>query len=219
MKHQIREIEERVFALLDENPKILEERTDFADPGTSAVTLVRELLPDAARETLLTIPLSQIGECVHLNSTVSDRVEFAAGIKECSAATPSVTYLRDGLAQIKLPDDFLRLVNFRMNDWVYGVSTPLSIDSDSYRLRMAVRPHSRRRGMSPGVVILKYGEIRTMQIFGSLTGSTIAEFDYIAEPEIDEDIIELPQGTFVSVCECLAEKIRTILQNGIRELD
>lgn len=48
MNVSVKEIEERVIALLDENLEIVEERTIYGDPATELGALIRQLIPDAA---------------------------------------------------------------------------------------------------------------------------------------------------------------------------
>ena len=191
MRINVNEIVRRVYALLDENESILEERVEYGDPGTMLRPLILDLLPDAARITLCAAPFGKIDDCVHLKSL-----------------RPST----DGMTTLELPSDFLRLVYVRMADWRGGVRTPLAWGGPDYHLRL--RRQGRRDGgrMNPAVAIRCSGERKILEIFGSLKGMEVAELEYVAVPEIKGSFIELPPALVHDVATKTAEMVRCVIQ-------
>lgn len=185
MIFEVAKIITRVYDLLDENAEILEERVEYADPGTQLGPLIAGLLPRAARETLTEIPASRIDECRTLRDVASG-------------------------PEYSLPDDFLRLIYIRMSDWEEGVTEALAYGSESHRLRSRHAGGSRayRR---PGVAIRRTGARRHLLIYGSEAGSRIAELDYVAVPNVENGHIDLPPGVVHDVCERLAEYVTRII--------
>jgi len=196
MRYTIYGIEGRVYALLDENQEIIEERVDYADPGTALSPLIRQVLPDAARIVLCTSSLGDIDECRHLPDGL--RIKFRT----------------EDYAEMRLPDGFLRLVNFRMSDWAYGVAQPLAYGGEMHRLRRVGYIRGSRRRFAPAVAVRTCGDVRTLEILGTTTGAEVAEFDYLTVPTITDDAIDLPPGVYAAVCAKVAEMVRMILDNA-----
>lgn len=188
MKFRLEEIEERVFALLDENLTLIEERVEYRDPGTSPVSLVAMLLPDAARIILSSAPLAEIGDCKRVVSGL--RIETFGN--HC---------------ELTLPERFLRLIYFRMADWEFGVSTPLAFGLEEHRLRARAG-----RRASPAVAIRENGSDKRLEIYGTATSGNVAVLEYVEIPELKENSIDLPGQLFQEVCAKTAEMIRIILE-------
>lgn len=196
MRYTVAEIEGRVYALLDENQEIIDERVEYADPGTALSPLIRQVLPDAARIVLCTSSLSDIDECRHLPD----------GLR--------VMHMTDDCAEMRLPDGFLRLVNIRMSDWAYGVAQPLASGGEMHMLRRAGYIRGSRRRCAPAVALRSCGDVRTLEIFGTSTGSDVSEFDYLTVPVIVDGEIDLPPGVYSAVCAKVAEMVKLILDNA-----
>lgn len=193
MKYTVNEIGERVYALLDENREILDERMEYADPGVSLSSLIRMLLLDSARSVLLSAPLDEVDECKHLDSV--------SGLQHSG----------EEHALFAAPQDFLRLVWLRMSDWPVGVSSPLVVGSEEYRLRFRPHPGRVRSRRAPAVAILRRGDRVSIEVFGTVKGARVVEFDYIAQPAISNEAIDLPPALMPEVCAHLAGRIREIL--------
>lgn len=243
----ISEITDRVYALLDENRELLEERVEYADPGTQLGPLIKALLPEAARKTLLEVPLSQIGECAvmdplgvktedvqTLNAT-DDRARAGAltggnlsGGNSGNLGTPgivgsedipAVKWLGGNRGYLSLPDNFLRLVWFRMSDWEEGVSVAMEYNSDTMALRKRLRNgttcdsrtpsdyHYRR----PAVAIRTRGRKKELLIFGISEEANLMELDYVALPTIEKETINIPAGAVHDVCCRLADMVKAII--------
>lgn len=211
MKYQISKIEERVYALLDENLEIIDERVEYGDPGMSPAALIRMLLPDAAEIVLSTIQASDIEECQHLLGEANIYKVSPDDTSTVVAQLGAVTHDSDGRAVMKLPDGFLRLLYFKMSDWSYGVREPLAFDGESYRLRCANNARGSRRRTRPGVSIRHLGEDKYLEIFGTTPGAITSMFEYLTKPEITDEYADLPLGTFSAVCDKLAEMIKAVI--------
>ncbi len=194
MRYTLTEIEGRVYALLDENREIIEERVEYGDPGTALSPLIRELLPDAARIVLSVARASDIDECRHMGGGTG------------------VIATADDRAELELPAGFLRLLYFRMSDWKSGVDTPMAFGSETHRLRRGGYIRGSRRRYSPAVAIRTCGENRTLEIFGTGDGATVAEFGYLTVPSIIQDAIDIPPGVYGAVCDKLVEMVRLVLE-------
>lgn len=192
MKVKVTEIEKRVIALLDENSDILEERTVYGDESAEVKFLIRQLLPDAARAVLSEAALTDIDEVSSIDS-------------------PAINFGSDGRGVMTLPDDYLRLVSFRMSDWTRSVSTPMDTTGDVYALRCSNRMLSRLK--SPGVAVIHSKGGRTLEIFGSSSGATVALALYIATPVIDDGYISLPSALVSTVEKRTAEMVREVIEN------
>lgn len=134
-----------------------------------------------------------------LDKIIENKIADAVRIVESNAAH----YLLDGgksfaeldvvkkgkAGQIVLPTDFMRLVAFKMTDWSYGVTTPISDDDPTY-----AQQHSRYGGVSgnpqrPVVAIVERPAGLTLEFFTS--SGTVEYAGYIAMPKITEGSIAI----------------------------
>jgi hypothetical protein len=192
MKVKVTDIEKRVIALLDENSEILEERTVYGDETAEVKFLIRQLLPDAARAVLSEAALSDIDEVSSIGS-------------------PAVSFGSDGRGVMTLPDDYLRLVSFRMSDWTRSVTIPMDATGDVYALRCSSRMSDRLK--SPGVAVIHSKSGRTLEIFGSSSDATVALALYVAMPTISDGVIHLPSALVSTVEKRTAEMVREVIEN------
>lgn len=188
MKVEIRRIEERVISLLDENMEILDERVEYGDPSVSVVTLIRELLPDAAM-------------------IVAGSADPARIFESHSAIDEYPRWWNERNAVMPLPANFLRLLYFRMSDWTTGVTVPLVFGGEEYRLYSGSTGFGRSRRRGHAVSVGMRGSRKTLDIFGSARGSAVAGFSYLTIPEISGDSIDIPRGLFADVCRKLADMV------------
>lgn len=198
MKYPVSVVAERVCALLDENPDIVREKTEYADPGSSVISLVRLFLPDAARIVAASAPVSSIEECCVLGE----------GLDAPGGEIFSPALVRESPACIgmDLPADFLRLLWFRMSDWQHNVTEPLAFGAEEHRLHRCDPVRGRRR--FPAVAIRQTGPVRRLEIYGSSAQAAVAEFGWLAVPAVTDEYIVLPRGLLSALCMKLAEMIR-----------
>lgn len=101
---------------------------------------------------------------------------------------------------ILLPDDFLRLIVFKMSDWERPVYVPITAADPEYQLQ-----HSRYKGIrgntqKPVVAICTRQEGRVLEFYSSNDDSaTVEQALYMAYPVIDElDGIMIPERCYRS---------------------
>lgn len=99
-----------------------------------------------------------------------------------------VEWLEGGRGRILLPDDFMRLVRFKMSDWRVAVASAID-DSDPLYLRQS----SRFKGIcgnpeKPVVAVVNRQEGRTLEFFSCNDGTaTVEQAFYTPFPKIDAD--------------------------------
>lgn len=192
MEFRVEELRQRVYELLDENADIVEERVEYGDPGASVGMLIESFIPAAAKAAVKASPLSEIDECVRI---------VPAGSPDRRAGH---------MAVLELPEDFFRLVYFRMEDWEEGVTEALEYGSLSCQLRRRQGPYGYRMA-SPGVALRRRGGRYLLMIYGSGPESKAAELEYVAEPKLREGKIDFPAGLKEDVCERVAEMVSRVM--------
>ena len=78
---------------------------------------------------------------------------------------------------------------------------------DEHNIRMRW-PYRRQ---APAIAIARQGDRQVMQLFGTASGSYVAELDWIARPEINELYIDMPAGILPDVCAKLAEMAEGVI--------
>lgn len=100
----------------------------------------------------------------------------------------NVNWTENGKGWIILPDDFMRLVVFKMSDWKLSVSDAISQDDPLY-----LRQFSRWKGISgnpekPVVAIVNRAEGTVLEFFSCNDNTaTIEQAVYVPYPKIDID--------------------------------
>ena len=100
----------------------------------------------------------------------------------------AVTWMEDGKGWILLPDDFMRLVVFKMSDWRYAISEAITQDDPIY-----IRQFSKWKGISgnperPVVAIVNRAEGHALEFFSCHDDTaTVDQAVYIPLPKIDAD--------------------------------
>ncbi len=210
MKTTIKEVLRRTYALLDENETLLDLRVEYGEPAAALRPLLLDLLPDAARVVICSLPLHRFEECRHLNNTIHFGERIGASDSDLDVSVnflPKLTWSGEDRAEFTLPSDFLRLVHIRMSDWHRGVSTPMASGGDEHNIRLRW-PYRRQ---APAIAIARRGDRQVMQLFGTTPGSVVAELDWIARPEINELYIDMPAGILPDVCAKLAEMAEGVI--------
>ena len=191
MKIKISEIEDLTLALLDENAEAIEERVEYGDAGTELRGLIRSLLPEASRLAVCSASRADIDEVKEMEGVIAE-------------------HYGDGQAVVKLPEDYLRLIYFRMSDWPRGVTEPLAADGDSLALRLGRSWRMFGRRATPAVAVAHSGHGRSLRVLGTIEGSTVAEAQYVPVPQVENGYIELPSRLMHPVAARLAEMVNLI---------
>lgn len=90
-----------------------------------------------------------------------------------------------GSGRVRLPDDYFRLVSFRMSDWNYSVSNAITSDSEEYAIqksRFGVKGNPERPVVA--VVVKPTGLYIEFFSCGAGKGTKISEARYVAMPHI-----------------------------------
>lgn len=195
MRTPISLIEEKVYSLLDENYDINAERMEYCDPAASLSGLIYDLVEDAARVVLSSVPCTRINECLHV-----DRI------------SESPTFISEKEALLSLPKDFLRMLYMRMSDWQGGIVTLLAENGEEASLRRsrAFGGYGRRRGAA--AALSARGERSQLHIFGSAPGARLMDFDFLLAPRLENGYIDIPESLIHEVCVKTAEMVRFVIK-------
>ncbi|MDE6027507.1 MAG: hypothetical protein K2G23_05515, partial [Muribaculaceae bacterium] len=110
-----------------------------------------------------------------------------------------------------LPDDFLRFVYLRMSDWSEEVMELMHPEGGAVSLRRHWEGRYGKGSGSPALVLSRYDGKRALEIFGTVTGSRVAEGGYLPRPRIEGDDLIFPSSLLGALRDQLVETI-----NGIR---
>lgn len=95
---------------------------------------------------------------------------------------------------VELPDDFLRLVVFRMSDWERPVHTALHEGSAEYQLQSSRYAGVRGTPERPVCAIVSRGHGRVLEYYGTASSSSeVAEAVYIPEPRIEHGGVDISE--------------------------
>lgn len=111
-------------------------------------------------------------------------------------------YWRDqGSGWILLPEDFMRLLIFKMSDWERAVYEPLTAADPQYQLQSSRYKGLRGNPQKPVVAIVSRAEGRALELYSSKdTTATVEQALYIPFPREDENGgIEIPERCYQSV--------------------
>ncbi|MDE6296545.1 MAG: hypothetical protein K2L89_01750 [Muribaculaceae bacterium] len=195
MKVEIKEIVGKVLARLDESEDVLEDSVEYGSPWYDTRKLIEELMPEAAEKVVSTASIEDIAEWIPL--------------------TGSVTPIYSGEVVVRrvlpIPDDYMRFVYLRMSDWTEGVTRLVDSRSDTASLRRYWNMRADRGKRSPAVVKGCYNGKRVLEIFGSVTGSRMAEGGYIPRPHADvEGNLIFPASLKGELVESLVKTVKEI---------
>lgn len=181
MIYQVKDIERDIRVAIDENSRAERLIADEDVETLSLDEMVRSKIEESVRRVVMAAP-------VHL---------LDGGV----ALEDGVFWRDGGCGWLILPDDFMRLVLFRMSDWERPVYEPISAADPLYRLQ-----HSRHRGLrgnpqKPVVAIVTRSEGRVLEFY-SCRGeeATIEQGLYMPLPRVDRyGGIEIPERCYRAV--------------------
>ena len=130
-------------------------------------------------------------------------------LEEVKILESTITADDSEVAEIKVPDDFLRLVSLQAGDWQKAVTHITSADDEE-----GARQHSIWKGVKGNpaypVVMMAHNAKgdRVFQLFTTISDK--ARMAYIAKPEIsDDDTIEIPAPLYGELINKLENKMKT----------
>ena len=170
MRYAVGEIIRDVRVALDEN----EVQTALIAGDSDSLQLdglIMQKILHAIRDISLTAPVAMLGDAPQM---ATGAIEWGDGEYACGS--------------VPLPDDFLRLVAFRMSDWQKSVSAPI-YETDADYLRQH-SPYNGVRGntVKPVVAIVETAEGRRLEFYScDSKAAVVSVAKYIPAPAIVSD--------------------------------
>ena len=121
-----------------------------------------------------------------------------------------VAFTTGGAGYVMLPDDFLRLVSFRMSDWSRSVTEAAAEDSFTARLQTSPWTPLHGRPHRPVCVLRQRGVGRVLDFYTCRSAeATVEEGIYIARPRISPTgYIRLPSASLSPAADICAKRVR-----------
>jgi len=184
MYYDIESLTDMILSVAGEAPR--EAFGELHEGEWEGVTLrrrVRDLIEGVAADVILRSPASQLEDVRQLSRDICWRGDGS------------------GRGWILLPDDFLRLVSFRMSDWPFAVSF-----AEESSPEMLMRQHGPWRGLrgSPERPVCLLSTVsfgRILEFFSSFDDkASVADATYVAYPRISPaETIPIPSRLLPSV--------------------
>lgn len=134
---------------------------NFAEQDTFPI---EEFIDEAGRKVLMVAPLRALG----------------AG-KDGKSISKSIG--EDGVVTMTLPQDFVRLIVFKMGNWMRPVFIPIYDTDPQYAMQF--HPATRGGVVKPVVAITNGGT--KLEAYSTTSGDSISNFNYIGYTAIDAD--------------------------------
>lgn len=201
MVYKIPEIVRDVRIAIDEN-KTSEQLIADEDIDTLSLDeIIRSKIVEAVRMVLTATP-------IHL---LDGGVPFG----------DAVFWRSKGSGWILLPDDFMRLLIFKMSDWERPVYEPITAAAPQYQVQFSRYKGLRGNPQKPVVAIVSRAEGRALELFSCKDESaTVEQAVYLPLPKIDEyGGIEVPERCYMpAVYETASLVLATIGQGELSSI-
>ena len=137
-------------------------------------------------------------DTLSLNEIIRSKIEEAVRRVETSAPTflleeghefgDSVFWEENGSGWTLLPDDFMRLITFRMSDWERTCYNAISVDDPLYDLQSSRYKGVRGNVQKPVCAVVNRAEGKALEFYScNSEDAYVKRASYIPYPEIDED--------------------------------
>lgn len=186
MIYQIQDIERDVRIALDEND-VSTQLVQMGDVDTLALNdIIRSKIVEAVRRVELAAP-------AHL---LEEGHDFSSGIY----------WNGDGSGWVLLPDDFMRLIAFRMSDWERTVYEAISVDDPLYAKQSSRYKGIRGNVQKPVCAIVNRAEGKALEFYACKDNTVmIVRAGYLPYPSIDaNDGIDISQRCYEAVIYTIA---------------
>lgn len=112
-----------------------------------------------------------------------------------------IFWRNNGSGWIALPENFMRLLIFKMSDWERPVYEPITAADPQYQLQFSRYKGLRGNPQKPVVAIVSRAEGRALELFSCKNDSaTVEQAVYIPFPKVDRyGGIEIPERCYMSV--------------------
>ncbi len=191
MVYKIEVVEQDVRIAIDEN-KTSEQLIGDEDVDTLSLNeIIRSKIEEAVRRVESTAP-------VHL-------------LEEGHNFGDSVFWEGDGSGWTLLPDDFMRLIAFRMSDWERTCYHAISVDDAQYDLQSSRYAGIRGNVQKPVCAIVNRAEGKALEFYSCNSEEAyVKRASYIPYPEIDDsDGIDISERCYTAVVYTTASLVLT----------
>ena len=166
-----------VKTAIDENTKILSISGETFDTDTLEMEdIVKSKIVDAVNSVRNIAPLSML-----------DLTRKASGTDW------AITWIDEDkcIGQIPLPDDYLKLVMFKMSDWAHAATTPIAADSALYHQQFSEWKGVRGNPSRPNIAIAADTATgkNVIQFFSCDSTTATAELVYIKRFSLEENTV------------------------------
>lgn len=179
MLYSVEELTKAVKVAIDENvsgePLLTLEDAD----ALTLEEIVASKLVDAARIVETAAPRHLLGD----GDTFVTEVEWYGSVGQ-------------GAGRVRLPDDFMRLLTFKMSDWSRAVVEPIGEDSEDYEKQQSKWGGVRGNPSRPVVALIHLGSVRALEFFSCTGGEgvTVSRARCLRYPKIEDGRINLCEG-------------------------
>lgn len=191
MVYKLDRIKRDVRIALDEN-KVSEQLIADEDIDTLSLDeIIRSKVVEAVRRVELAAP-------AHL---LEEGHDFSSGIY----------WNGDGSGWVLLPDDFMRLIAFRMSDWERTVYEAISADNPLYAIQSSRYKGIRGNVQKPVCAIVNRAEGKALEFYACKDNTAmIVRAGYLPYPHIDEDDgIDISEKCYTAVVYTVAALVLT----------
>ena len=180
MVYQVDNILEDVRIAIDEN-KTNEQLISDEDIDTLMLNdIIRSKIVEAVRRTIISSPVHLLDGGVPFGDAVFWRDQYSGWVL--------------------LPDDFMRLIVFKMSDWDRPVYEPITAGDPQYQLQFSRYKGLRGNPQKPVVAICMRAEGRVLELYSCKDDTaTVEQALYMPLPQIDDsDGINIPERCYTS---------------------
>lgn len=198
MIYQIQDIERDVRIALDEND-VSTQLVQMGDVDTLALNdIIRSKIVEAVRRVELAAP-------AHL---LEEGHDFSSGIY----------WNGDGSGWVLLPDDFMRLIAFRMSDWERTVYEAISVDDPLYAKQSSRYKGIRGNVQKPVCAIVNRAEGKALEFYTCKDNTAmIVRAGYLPYPSIDaNDGIDISQRCYEAVIYTIAALVAATYGDSVK---
>ena len=191
MIYQVWKIARDVRVAIDENMRSEQLITDEDIETLSLEALVRSKIEEAARRVEEAAP-------VHL-------------LEEGHNFGDAIHWKDLGSGWVLLPDDFMRLISFKMSDWERTVYTAISVTDPIYQKQSSRYKGIRGNVQKPVCAIVKRGEGKALEFYSSKSEEAqVEQATYLPYPTIDaDDGIDICEKCYTAVVYTAASLVLT----------
>ena len=180
MVYEVKDILRDVRIAIDEN-KTNEQLIEDEDIDTLMLDdIIRSKIVESVRRTITNAPIHLLDGGVPFGDAVYWRNQYSGWVM--------------------LPEDFMRLMIFKMSDWERPVYEPITAGDSQYQLQFSRYKGLRGNPQKPVVAIVSRTEGRVLELYSCKDDTaTVEQALYIPLPYIDEDGgIMIPERCYTS---------------------